>query len=166
MEGQDQTNKQEELNRQTAYVIERNGGHNILYAEYLKLTADLAAESEATIFGHLQPEIKYTKKDVAFMNALKFCMAFLKSYKMKETLETMKIEFPELPRKTGYSRRSELENTWSNLLNTLDDIKKLSIEDRVEAFSEAVGLPPPKAKPRKSNQDREKKRRHRQKDFD
>lgn len=157
MQGQGQIDKQEDLNRQTAYVIEKNGGHNLLYAEYLRLTADLAAESEATVFGHLQPEITYTKKNAAFMNALKFCMAYLKSYKMHETLETMKIEFPELPKKTGYSRRSELENSWSNLLNTIDQIKKMPIEEQVAAFSKAVGLPPPPEKPKVKKPRQEKK---------
>ena len=162
MQGQEQINKQEELDRQTAYVIEKNGGHNILYAEYLRLTADLAADSEATVFDHLQPEITYTKKDAAFMNALKYCMAYLKSYKMNETLETMKIEFPDLPKKTGYSRRSELENSWSNLLNTIDKVKRIPIEVQVAEFSRAVGLPPPPEpqKVKKPRQTGEKKHHH------
>ena len=162
MQGQEQINKQEELDRQTAYVIEKNGGHNILYAEYLRLTADLASESEATVFDHLQPEITYTKKDAAFMNALKYCMAYLKSYKMTETLETMKIEFPDLPKKTGYSRRSELENSWANLLNTIDQVKRIPIEVQVAEFSRAVGLPPPPEpqKVKKPRQTGEKKHHH------
>ena len=138
--------KQDELDRQTAEVVKQNGGHNILYAEYLRMTAQLASENDSTVFDHLQPEINYTKKDKAFWDALKFSIAFLKSYKMKETLATMKFEYPEIPAKTGYSRRSELQRTWDNLQATIEQIKQRPYEEEIRIFSKIVGLPPPQAR--------------------
>ena len=159
--------KQEELDRETARVVEENGGHNILYAEYLKMTARLASESDATVFDHLQPEINYSKKDKAFWDALKFCMAYLKSYKMKETLETMRIEYPDLPAKTGYSRRSELQRTWDNLQSTIEEIVKRPFEEDIRVFCKIVGLEPPKQRrrqkvppPQAQPDKKEEKRRH------
>ena len=158
--------KQDELDRETARVVQEHGGHNLLYAEYLKMTARLASESDATVFDHLQPEINYTKKDKAFWDALKYCMAYLKSYKMKETLETMKIEYPDLPAKTGYARRSELQRTWDNLQTTVDQIMKRPFDEEIKAFSKIVGLPPPQQRRRQKvpppvQQEQKPERKHR-----
>ena len=159
--------KQDELDQETARVIQENGGHNILYAEYLKMTAKLASENDATVLDHLQPEINYTKKDKAFWDALKYCMAYLKSYKMRETLETMKIEYPDLPQKSGYSRRSELHRTWENLQSTIEQIVKRPFDEEVKIFCKLAGLPPPQPKrrkvpppPTKEQNKQEKKHRH------
>ncbi|EAX97813.1 hypothetical protein TVAG_411750 [Trichomonas vaginalis G3] len=155
--------KQEDLDELTAQYIERNGGNNLLYAEYLRMTADLAAESDATVFNHLEPDIKYTVNDKAFMEALKYCIAFLKSNKMVETLATMRTEYPELPNKTGYARRTEIERSWENMLETSHKLGQRKFEKTVKNFANELGLEdyqPKKFKKSAEQASEEKKRSH------
>lgn len=155
--------KQEQIDQLTAQYIEENGGNNVLYAEYLRMTADLAAESDSTFLGHLDPEIRFTPNDKAYIEALKYVMAYLKSNKMKETLTTLKIEYPDIPTKTGYARRTEVDRTWENLLETSQKLGHRKFEKTVKLFSDEIGLDDPQPKkPKKSSekQPTEKKSHH------
>lgn len=128
----------------TQQVVVNNGGHNFLYAEYLRMTARLASESDETCVNHFQPEINYSKADKAFIEALKYVLAYLKANKMKETFQTVMIEYPEAPTKTGYATRSEVGKSWEHFTETIKENRRKSLDKKVREFSEDVGLPIPK----------------------
>ncbi|EAY16174.1 hypothetical protein TVAG_340680 [Trichomonas vaginalis G3] len=131
--------KQEDIDEMTKQVVVQNGGHNYLYAEYLRMTANLASESDETFLNHFQPNINYDKSDI--IEALKYVMAYLKANKMKETLNTLRIEYPDAPTKTGYSTRSEVAKSWDHLNETIRTNKRKSLDKKVRQFSEEIGLP-------------------------
>ena len=79
---------------------------------------------------------------------------------MTETLETLKIEYPELPSKTGYSRRSDLQRTWANLQQTIDQKIHKPFNEEVAEFSKLVGLPAPESKPKRRESVRNDERKH------
>ena len=147
--------KQAEIDAKTAELVQQQGGVNFLNANYIHLFAQSAIGANDAILSRLQPDIQVDMEDPAWRQAMCVALAFIKRYKLEETKETMKLEFPEekgLPTKTGFSKSKDLEAFFDKIANAIGDMKSRSFDANVDLFVQEAGLPveKPKREERKS----------------
>lgn len=155
MSSASEESKQERLNQDTAKAVEASGGINYLYAEYIRKVANRVVASEDTIVDRLQPNVHVNIREEAWRQAICVTLAYLKRFKMEESIATMRSEFPETPVKSGYSKRSDLEAFFSETADIISDMKRKNFDRRVKEFADEAGLDP--AMP---VQKKEKRHRH------
>ena len=150
--------KQAEIDARTAEVVTEHGGANFLNANYIHLFAQSAIGANDAILARLQPDVQVDMEDPAWRQAMCVALAFIKRYKLEETKETMKLEFPEekgLPTKTGFSKSKDLEAFFDKIARAVNDMKQRSFERNVDLFVQEAGLPveKPKREERKARGD-------------
>ncbi|EAX89621.1 hypothetical protein TVAG_257010 [Trichomonas vaginalis G3] len=133
-------NKQEKLNQETAKAVQSSGGINYLYAEYIRKVANRVVQSEDSVVDRLQPNVHVDIKEEAWRQAICVTLAYLKRFKMEESIATMRTEFPETPAKSGYSKRSDLEAFFSETADIISEVKRKNFDKRVKAFADEAGL--------------------------
>ena len=161
--------KQAEIDAKTAQIVTENGGANFLNANYIHLFAESAIGAQDAILARLQPDVQVDMEDPAWRQAMCVALAFIKRYKLEETKETMKLEFPEekgLPTKTGFSKSKDLEAFFDKIARAIADMKQRSFERNVDLFVQEAGLPVEKPKreerkPREDSERRSERRHHR-----
>ena len=108
--------KQDALNHEVALAVKEVGGPNFIQASYMKQVCKLVLSSDSEKLDRLQPDVASFDKE-SWMTALKLAVAFLRRYKMDATISTIKLENPETPKSTGFSRASEVDGEFERLLN-------------------------------------------------
>ena len=129
--------KQERLDEGTVKAVTKAGGTNFIQSEYIKEVAKVAIKSESATLTAVKPHVK-VHSTKAWNQALLLAVAFLKRYKMNQTIETLRTEYPETPKSTGYSRASEVEGSFNDLLALADDLKNVKFRERVEIFEQDI----------------------------
>ena len=125
--------KQERLDEETVKAVTKAGGTNFIQSEYIKEVAKVAMGSDSPTLTSIHPNVRINETK-GWKQALLLAVAFLKRHKMNQTIETMRTEWAETPKSTGYARASEVENTFSDLLALADDLKNVNFAERVEIF--------------------------------
>ena len=124
----------EELDRKTREAVDKAGGSWHLQAMLLRDLADVISTEENEKLESLKrpPVIEDSE---AWGEAICLCLAFLRRCRMKETIATMQLEVGNLPRDVGYSKGSEIDGVFKELLRNK---KKIPIEDRVHEFAKGL----------------------------
>lgn len=138
--------KQERLNEETQQEIEKAGATNFLQAEFYHKFAEHAIGSDDPLLSRVQPNPNIDMNNEAWREALCVTLAYLKRYKMTESIETLRTEFPDTPAKSGFQRKQDLESFFEDVATIIVDMKSRPLEKRISMFSEEAGLPPPKRK--------------------
>lgn len=134
--------KQEKLNQDTAEAVEKAGGINYLYAEYIHKVLTHVTNSDETVVERLQPNVRVNMEDEAWRQAVCLTLAYLKRHKMEESIQTMRTEFPDTPAKSGFAKKSDLEGFFEEIGGTIQEIKSTAFEKRVKLFADEAGLDP------------------------
>lgn len=129
--------KQERLDQEVVKAVERAGGTNFVQSEYIKEVAKVAIESESPTLTSVRPNVRIFNTE-AWNKSLLIVLAFLKRYKMNQTVETVRLEYPMTPKSTGFSRASELEAAFSDLLALADDLRNVEFQERVALFEQDI----------------------------
>jgi hypothetical protein len=74
----------------------------------------------------------------AWVDALRLAIAFLKRYKMTDTVATLRMEAPNAPKQTGYGRASEVDAAFGDVLDVATALASFTIDDRVTTFAEEL----------------------------
>jgi hypothetical protein len=127
------------------------GGTNFVQSEWVKQVAGVVQADESGTFLSIRSNVQIGEAQV-WQQALRLAMAFLKRYKMSQTLATVKIEYPECPKSTGFSRASEVEAAFRNLSLVVGELAELPFEERVAQFEHEIAplMPKPKAQQKQS----------------
>ncbi|OHT13022.1 hypothetical protein TRFO_03430 [Tritrichomonas foetus] len=129
--------KQNRLDEKVAATVAEKGGVNYIQAEYVSQLCDAVIGSDNNLMHELQPRIKDLSPDV-YYRALCLSLAFLKRYKMTQTVDALRKEFPDAPKSTGYSRASELDTAFEQLFTTSENSRELGFDKRARQFERKV----------------------------
>ena len=146
--------KQLKLNEDTEEAVKSSGGVNFLYAEYIHKILERVVNSDDTVVDRLQPNVRVNIREEAWRQAICVTLAYLKRFKMEESIATMRTEFPETPAKSGFAKKADLELFFSDIAGVISEMKDMKFDRRVKLFADEAGLDP-LVQPKK-----EKKRRH------
>ena len=126
----DDSDYQAQLNQAVLAVFEESGAGNHLRAQFTKNVAKIAIDPENPNLIPLQPRIK-AMDSVAWSRCLCFVVAYLRRYKMQQTLLAMKNECPILPKNTGFQHASDLEIFFNSLKKTAIVIADQTFDEKV-----------------------------------
>lgn len=150
--------KQAEIDAKTAAIIAENGGLNYLNANYIHNFAKSAIGANDAILARLQPDIDVDMNDPAWRQAICVALAFIKRYHLDETLDTMRLEFPEekgLPHKTGFTKSKDIEAFFDKIAVAVADMKSRTFEKNVDLFAAEAGLEVNKRPTRESRRNKD-----------
>lgn len=109
------------------------GVFSYIQSKYIKEASKVIVGSENNDYSGLQPHVVPMNCE-AWEKSLKVCVAFLKMYKMTNTLETMRTEYNSIPRKTGFKQSTNLFEYFDELSTVSHDMGKLTFTKRVNTF--------------------------------
>lgn len=146
--------KQNRLDLEAAEVIRAAGGFNYLQTQYhleiAKIINSMKKENENNeeesasenqinpILENLLPQISIVEGNEAWKKALCLVVAFVKRYKMSSTLATMKIEYEQTPKTTGYAKSKEVDASFKSILDYAESAKEVKTKDRIKQFVQDV----------------------------
>ena len=134
--------KQEKLNEDTAAAVQNSGGVNFLYAEYIHKVLQHVVNSDDTVVERFQPNVRVDMQQEAWRQAICVVLAYLKRFKMDESIQTMRTEFPDTPSKSGFAKKADLEMFFTDIADVISQVKSTSFERRVKLFADEAGLDP------------------------
>lgn len=146
--------KQNRLDLEAAEVIRAAGGFNYIQTQYqLEIAkvingahneSDNNDEENASelqinpILQNLLPQISIIEGNEAWKKAFCLVVAFIKRYKMNSTLATMKVEYENVPKTTGYARSKEVDASFKSILDYAESAKEVKTKDRIKQFVQDV----------------------------
>lgn len=122
--------RQEQLDEATMRAVTEAGGGNYIQAKYIREVGNVAVESQSKILAPYRTVPKVLENK-AFTEALMLVVAYLKRYKMNQTIEAMRTEYQKTPKTTGYSRASEVHQAFDDLLGIAQHMENVWFEQRV-----------------------------------
>lgn len=146
--------KQNKLDEKVSQTVAEHGGLNYIQAKYVSQLCEVVvnnpelSEESANKLRDLQPKVKsdLLSENELYRRALCISVAFIKRYKMVQTLDAIKREYSQTPKSTGFSKASELERTFEELFQTARDSKETTFNSKALAFekkvSELYDVPP------------------------
>lgn len=108
--------KQSRLDNLSLEAVENAGGSNFIQASYFRYLCIATIGNQNEKLQSLQPNISIQRDSAAWEQALKLCLAFLRRRKMDQTLSAIRHEYSECPKTTGFSRASEIDIKFNQLL--------------------------------------------------
>jgi hypothetical protein len=113
------------------------GGVNHVQGGYYRHVAEFVMTEPAEFLESIKPVIRIGDSK-AWVDALRLAIAFLKRYKMADTVATLRVEAPNAPKQTGYGRASEVDSAFGGLLDVATDLASFAFDDRVTTFAEEL----------------------------
>ena len=131
--------KKQQHKLDTAVIIQyqEKGCPNIVQSRFLKEIAKLVHKDNNPRLFSLMSYPKQ-RDTLAWNKALNFCVAFLRRYKMEETLKTIRAEGGNIPKETGFAKSSDLERFYKRLKITTIAISDKQFPQRLKEFNEDV----------------------------
>lgn len=129
----DDSDYQMQLNQAVLAAFQNKGAANHTRAVFAKDLAKISIDPENSKLIPIQPRVK-SMDSVAWSRCLCFVVAYLRRYKMEQTLKTMKVECPILPKNTGFQRASDLETFFGTIKNTAIIMADQTFDERVIEF--------------------------------
>ena len=127
--------KQEKLDDLTTRAILKCGGGNNAQARYFQSLSEVVVGSELPVFECLQPHMSITDSK-PWQQAICLVNAYLKRHRMDYTLKTVRTEYSENPRSTGYKSAKVVDQTLRNLISLSRDLSALDFEERAAEFTD------------------------------
>ncbi|OHS92984.1 hypothetical protein TRFO_12176 [Tritrichomonas foetus] len=119
-----------------------------IQARLLHETCNEIQNSDSAALSSLQPQIRIERNVDAWEEAVCLVVAYLKRYRMKETVQTMRKEFAATPAHTGYKKGSEVDDIFDALFDIIERDMKKSFEERVDHFIKTTQIEEPARKQR------------------
>lgn len=129
--------RQEQLDDATMKAVTKAGAGNYIQAKYIREVGNVAAESKSTTLSVYRTTPKVLKNK-AFSEALLLVVAYLKRYKMNQTIEAIRTEYMETPKTTGYARASEVQSAMDDLLEIARNLEDVQFEQRVRELEDDI----------------------------
>ncbi|EAY03158.1 hypothetical protein TVAG_345320 [Trichomonas vaginalis G3] len=133
----DDSGFQQQLNESSHEIFEKRGAANHLRAQFVKDISKIVINSSNPNLISIQPHVK-PMDSAAWSRCLCFVVAYLRRYKMEQTLQAMKHECPILPKNTGFHRASDLEIFFGTIKKTAIVVADQSFDERVIEFKEKI----------------------------
>ncbi|KAK8884366.1 hypothetical protein M9Y10_043476 [Tritrichomonas musculus] len=138
--------KQSKLDEKVSETVAEHGGLNYIQAKYVSQLCEVVvnnpelSEDSANKLRDLQPKVKSNllTENELYRRALCISVAFIKRYKMVQTLDAIKKEYAQTPKSTGFSKASELERTFEGLFQTARDSEQTPFNTKARAFEKKV----------------------------
>lgn len=143
-----QNMKDKELKNQIAAEMGKKGVMANLQARLLHETCSVISDAKSGTLSSLEPQIKVEPKEDAWEEAICLVVAYLKRYKMKETVQTMRLEFTPTPNHTGYKKGSEVDDIFESLFDLIDENLDETFEQKVEKFIQTAQIAEPIESPK------------------
>ena len=138
-----QNMKDKELKNKIANEMGKKGVMSNLQACLLHETCSAVKASNSGTLSSLQPQIKIEPKEDAWEEAVCLVVAYLKRFRTKETVQTMRLEFPATPNHTGYKKGSEVDDIFDSLFDLVDRDLDVTFEERVDQFIQTAQIAEP-----------------------
>ena len=129
--------KQKKLDTLAFIEYQEKGCPNIVQARFMKEIGRLVHHENNPKLASLMSSPK-SRDTVAWQKAELFCIAYLRRYKMEETLRAIKSEGGAVPKETGFKKSSDLERFYKKLMITTNAIKDKTFKERVSEFNEEM----------------------------
>ncbi|EAY03081.1 hypothetical protein TVAG_171790 [Trichomonas vaginalis G3] len=136
-QSKDLSAQQEMLNTETLKLFFEKGGMNDVQARYIYQTCLYATVDDNPVLTPLQPRVKNMDNPL-WTKAMCFCIAYLRRYKMNNTIRAIKCECDNLPKSTGFGKVSELEMFWRSLLKSSVHLGDKTFDECVIEYKEAM----------------------------
>ena len=127
---------QERLNTDTMEHYYSIGGANDAQARYIHGIAQAVMMDDRNIFTPLKPRI-VDHEEEQWVKSMCFCIAYLRKYRMEQTIQTIKAECQKLPKSTGFGKASELEMFWRKLLKASVRLGDKTFDEWIIEYKEA-----------------------------
>ena len=118
-------------------AVTKAGGGNYVQAKYIREVGNVAIESQSKTLAAYRTVPKVLENK-AFTEAMMLVVAYLKRYKMNQTIEAMRAEYQKTPKTTGYSRASEVHGAFDSLLKIADHLENVRFEQRVRTLEDDI----------------------------
>ena len=128
-------------------VMLKNGATCNLQARFLHSLCDEIQKSDNSALSALQPQIRVEREDDSWEEAICLVVAYLKRYRMVETVRTMRKEYASTPSHTGYKKGSEVDDIFDALFDIIDRDMHVKFEERVDRFIKSTQVEEPIHKP-------------------
>lgn len=138
-----QNQKDKELKNQISDVMKKKGVMANLQARLLHETCSIISEKDSGVLSSLQPQVKVEPKESAWEEAICLVVAYLKRYKMRETIQTMRLEYSPTPNHTGYKKGSEVDEIFESLFDLIDENFDETFEQKVDKFLQTAQIAEP-----------------------
>lgn len=125
--------RQEQLDDATMKAVAKAGADNYIQAKYIREVGVVANESKSKTLAPYRT-IPKVLENKAFTEAMMLVVAYLKRYKMNQTIEAMRTEYEKTPKTTGYSRASEVHAAFDDLLGIAEHLENVWFEQRVRTL--------------------------------
>ena len=129
--------KQNRLDERVSKTVSEKGGVNYVQAEYVSELCGAVVGSSSEKLFDLQPRIKDLSSDT-YYKALCLSIAFLKRYKMTQTVDSLRKEFPQAPKSTGFARASEVDAFFEQLFQQVEKSREDSFYHKARVFEKRV----------------------------
>lgn len=143
-----QNKKDKELKIQISDAMKKKGVMSNLQARLLHETCAKVIEKDSGALSALQPQVKVEPKEAAWEEAICLVVAYLKRYKMRETVQTMRLEYLPTPNHTGYKKGSEVDDIFESLFDLIDENLDETFEQKVEKFIQTAQIAEPIESPK------------------
>jgi uncharacterized protein (DUF58 family) len=114
-------------------AVTEAGGVNFIHARFVQEVAELVMHDPPESVISVQPTIRVGDSE-AWGRAFRLAIAYLNRFKMNQTSGTVKMEFPETPKSTGYTRASGVDAAFHDLLEVIEDLEQVPFDEKVDAF--------------------------------
>lgn len=129
--------QQDQLDELTVRTVKRDGGINYLQARFYQEVGHEVMACDSNSLDPIMPRIE-VQNNVAWNRAMNLCIAYLKRYQMKKTLDMMKTEYDSIPRSTGYQRASEIDTAFQDIFENTKHLQQQTFEDKVNNLKYTV----------------------------
>ena len=125
--------QQNELNNDTYDLFLEKGCENNLNSKFLYEISKIAINNNNSKLISIQPNIKKMDKKV-WNQSLCFIISYLRRYKMEKTLQTIKLEYPQIPKSTGFVRASDIDNFFHSIKKTALIVSDQTFDEKIIEF--------------------------------
>jgi len=115
--------------------VDKGCDNNLRAQFYTEVARNVVGSS---VLFPIQPKVK-NMDSKAWNKSLCFVVSYLRRFKMEKSIQAMKIEYSSIPRNTGFSKVSELDQFFRQLKNMAIKIDDQSFEERVIDLREEMG---------------------------
>ena len=141
------------LDKKVDDAVRSAGGTNNLQARYVREIGKQVNISDDPALDRVRSAVEIPD-DPSWQKAFNFCIAYLRRYKMDQTVLSIKDEGAIVPRETGYNRASDVTKQFREFEKISANLGVLTFRDRVELLAKSG-----EEKPKKRELEPQKKER-------
>ena len=129
--------KQKKLDKMTYMEYQEKGCPNIIQARFLKEIGKIVHTEKSPKLASLMSAPK-ERDSYAWKQGLSFCIAYLRRYRMEETIKAIRAEGGIIPKEIGFKKSSDLEKYFKRLMIIPLTLKDKTMQEKVTDFNNDI----------------------------